>query len=328
MPLLPVNRQLSWDVLASNTCGSGPLSLPLYFVINASECAPTQAPLPQGPRWAAPEARPLFNWSPLANATCYSLDVYQQSNGGRVLHEENITGTMFMPLAELPAGVPYRWVVRAKNACGPGPDSEAADFSIRDDCPPVYSPVATDGPWGLVQEKTPTFSWRPMAGAPSYILSVRDLDTNTIPLQVTTKATTFTAKDPLPAGHTLIWDLGASNSCGSGPLSPWIVFTINESNCAPRQAPILNGPAGTVDDATPTFSWSAVPGATSYSLYVQTDVGGTLSQDSITSLSFTPTQGLLEGVPLRWSVRANNSCGPGPYSKKTSFMVDSTPCPR
>ena len=29
MPLLPLDRQLSWDVLASNACGSGPLALPL-----------------------------------------------------------------------------------------------------------------------------------------------------------------------------------------------------------------------------------------------------------------------------------------------------------
>jgi hypothetical protein len=328
LPLLPVNRQLSWDVLASNNCGSGPLSLPLYFVISASACAPTQAPSPGGPAGSTTDSTPLFSWSSVPNAACYTVDVRQQSNGGLVLHAESVAGTYFAPAEALPIDVPYRWTVRAKNACGPGPDSQRVPFVVASSgCPPTEWPVPVDGPSGIVYGSTPTFSWHPMVGATSYTLFVRDIDADNIAMKVTTKAATFTATQPLPAYHLLIWDVQANSDCGPGPLSYWITFMVSPSPCAPQRAPMPNGPVGSIDDATPTFSWSPVPGAASYTVFVVSDDGGVARWTNIQGLSFTPTERLPEGVPLRWRVWAENACGPGPESPRIPFVVHETQCP-
>lgn len=41
--------------------------------------------------------------------------------------------------------------------------------------------------------------------------------------------------------------------------------------CPPTAEPTANGPSGTISNPMPPFTWSAVPGATSYTLYVLED---------------------------------------------------------
>ena len=88
-------------------------------------------------------------------------------------------------------------------------------------------------------------------------------------------------------------------------------------------APVPNGPSGNITDPTPTFSWSAVPGAESYTLYVLrvSDEAVMLRETGIPGTSFTPASPLPAGVNLRWKVKGESSCGPGPYSPSVYFVV-------
>jgi hypothetical protein len=104
---------------------------------------------------------------------------------------------------------------------------------------------------------------------------------------------------------------------------PWrIAATAPLAQCPPTAAPTPAGPAGDVGTARPTFSWTAVPGATSYTLYVLDPAENwVIRQTNLTTTSFTPTSNLPEGVELRWKVKGESSCGPGPYSPSTYFTL-------
>lgn len=92
--------------------------------------------------------------------------------------------------------------------------------------------------------------------------------------------------------------------------------------CPPTAAPVPGGPSGPVNTLRPTFTWSAVAGATSYTLYVlDPQENWVVRATDLTSTSFTPTTDLPAGIQLRWKVKGESACGPGPYSPSTYFTV-------
>ncbi len=91
-------------------------------------------------------------------------------------------------------------------------------------------------------------------------------------------------------------------------------------------APTLTAPAnGSVGMATtPTFTWNAVPGATSYDIQVASDPAFATIVASSTgqaATSFTPGAALAGGTAYYWRVRANNGCGAGPYAALAAFVT-------
>ncbi|HWP59715.1 MAG TPA: S8 family peptidase, partial [Candidatus Acidoferrales bacterium] len=101
--------------------------------------------------------------------------------------------------------------------------------------------------------------------------------------------------------------------------------------------PLLSAPANgaTAVSTAPTFTWSAVSGATSYRIMVATSqaalpVGpwvnicsGCAINTTSTSTSFTPTAPLNRGALYYWQVKAHGSSGqPGTWSTQWSFTTD------
>jgi len=86
-------------------------------------------------------------------------------------------------------------------------------------------------------------------------------------------------------------------------------------------------PTGTVNDATPTFTWEAVDNATSYDLWV-TDAEQRMTQFveyNIKATNFTPVNDLNLGRTRTW-VRANFADGPSsPWSVPREFVVQVVP---
>jgi hypothetical protein len=129
----------------------------------------------------------------------------------------------------------------------------------------------------------------------------------------------------------MTWQLGANEVYTDvGPITKGILqdqgWTI--SNPAPA-APTLSAPAGTITTRTPTFTWSAVAGATSYDLYVaipfgaavinMTDLAPTVCTGAICSQA-SPVS-LPTGQDYVWWVRAKNAFGPGDWSASLQFRV-------
>jgi hypothetical protein len=101
-----------------------------------------------------------------------------------------------------------------------------------------------------------------------------------------------------------------------------------DAACLPAPA-WTDGPAGTITNPQPTFSWAAVPGATSYTLYVLTipEEAWAVRQVGITGTSFRPSP-LESNHDMRWKVKAEGPCGAGAYANGQTFRVGSGPsCP-
>jgi hypothetical protein len=96
-----------------------------------------------------------------------------------------------------------------------------------------------------------------------------------------------------------------------------------EAQCPPTQRPITTAPSGTITTTRPLFSWSAVPGAQSYTLYVMKVSNGAvvIRNGDLYGTSFTPTTPLKVGVDYYWKVKAESTCGAGPYSVILYFRI-------
>ena len=102
--------------------------------------------------------------------------------------------------------------------------------------------------------------------------------------------------------------------------------TVSGSSC-PVTAPVPGPPSGVITNPRPTFSWSAVAGAGTYTLYVQrvSDGSVVLREININGTSFTPRpdQALPTGIDLRWKVKGEKEgCLAGPYSVIVFFRVN------
>ena len=91
------------------------------------------------------------------------------------------------------------------------------------------------------------------------------------------------------------------------------------SRCVPGYAPGAIAPGGSVA-GVPEFRWTEVAGADSYTMHVQR-----VSDEAVVaSATVTGTSvwiGVPFGIDLRWKVKAENSCGAGPYSHIMTFRV-------
>jgi hypothetical protein len=80
--------------------------------------------------------------------------------------------------------------------------------------------------------------------------------------------------------------------------------------------------------ATPTFTWSAVAGATSYSIQVATDAGFTnivASASGLANPTWTSNVALNTSTTYFWRVQAGNACGTGTYSSAFNFTTEGAP---
>jgi hypothetical protein len=274
------------------------------------------------------DPQPPYFWRKVDGATGYSLRVDGPS--GTVLSEsvpaDACAGEVCVarPEASLNEGA-YRWWIQAAFATGVGGWGGGLAFARVDPapCPPSEAPVP-GGPSGTLGAAAPIFSWSAVPGAESYTLYVLDASDDSVVLRETALTeTSFTPDAALPTNVDLRWKVKAESACGPGPYSPSVVFRIADGPCPPGAAPAPLAPSGPVSTATPTFTWTAVPGASSYTLYVLevSDESVVLRQAGMFGTSFTPGSPLPADTGLRWKVKAESACGPGPYSPSVGLVV-------
>jgi surface antigen len=128
---------------------------------------------------------------------------------------------------------------------------------------------------------------------------------------------------------------GKVTSTGTLSFVGYILPTLTHT-VTPTPAPTLSSPSNgaTGVSTTPTFTWSAVSGATSYRIMVGTtssglptdptaDTGsGLVINDTPTGTSYTPAPGVLSsGVTYYWEVKARSPTQYGTWSSKWSFTT-------
>jgi len=305
-----------------------------------------KTPAPGKPTLLAPagtttSATPAFSWSAVPTATRYAVWVDDARQEGKIQQVYDAatlgcaagTGTCAVaPGVTLATGA-GNWWVQASNDGGNGPWSDGKAFTVSS-APVAPTPLA---PTGTVTSTTPTFSWSAVPTATRYALWVDDATTEGKIQQVYTAAqlgcaagTGTCAVTPtvtLAIGKGTWW-VKATTAAGDGPWSPDKTFTIAKPTVP--GTPSLIGPSGTTT-TSPTFSWAAVPFATSYAIWVDdAKVEGKIQQvysaaqlgcDAGTgTCSVTPGVTLAKGNG-KWWVKATNALGDGPWSADGSFTV-------
>ena len=170
-------------------------------------------------------------------------------------------------------------------------------------------------------DTTPTFSWTEVPGAAEYEVRIADSEPGlTSASSVRETGTTHTPASALTNLQTYYWQVRAKD--GAGQYGAWSdVQSLNvEWGAISGQSP---ADGGSTPDTTPTFSWTAVPGAAGYDLQLADSRAGVESApvQNVTDTSYTPSSAL--NGQTHWRVRAVNGDGQkGPWSAVVTIQVN------
>jgi hypothetical protein len=130
-------------------------------------------------------------------------------------------------------------------------------------------------PSGIIATATPTYTWAAVPGATSYTLyldnGVTMLRYDTFSASANCSSGTCSAPTTvaLTDATSYYWTVEASNAAGNA-WAAGMQFTVITDTIP--GAPTQQAPSGVISTATPTYTWAAVPGATSYTLYLDNNV--------------------------------------------------------
>jgi hypothetical protein len=290
----------SWYVTAHLPQGCSPGSLTSQsrtFTVVASANCPDVAPSLTRPASGATVFAPVtFDWEPVANAIGYRV---MASLGGLAAQEIGITADTEL-VAGLPAGAVTWWVEAMYEGCA-AVASAPRSFSVEiEDCS-KHQPTTLLGPADNSTAATSliTFAWDAVEGADGYAVWVM-LENGPSILGETVGALTMSVA--VPSGPREWWVETLFEGCPSTESSHRTVRVPTSANCS-STPPVLAGPApgAFVSDARVTFSWSPVPNALGYELWLSA-AGG-----SDTLVGRTASTALAADVPngeSEWFVRA------------------------
>ena len=220
------------------------------------------------------------------------------------------------------------------------PLSTGLDFTpsiIRSDQLPAPTNLS---PSGVVTSAiSPTFQWDAVAGNTGYILDVVDqtLGTELIEVALFPTQNYYSPSQgyfgsPLISGHQYRYYV--SSRSGSNEDRTGLVASQTFTFAPPSiDVARLTSPAAgaTVTSATPTFTWSAVPGASGYLVYISDPNGYDPEEFFLTSAatvnvnSYVPSNDLLDGHTYQWQVcpvfTTNGVTSIGPTSDPIEFNV-------
>ncbi len=122
-------------------------------------------------------------------------------------------------------------------------------------------------------------------------------------------------------GTTYYWRVRSVSSTPATAYSAWSAARVVKAKFI---APTLLAPANVltpaIGDTTPDFTWTAVNGATSYTINIATNSTFTagLKTATVAGTTYTPTTALIPGQTYFWRVRVNGIYTPV-YSAVWSF---------
>lgn len=241
------------------------------------------------------EQQPAINWTPVAGAVSYDVWLSSTLDVQNPIVSTNIEGTAFTPTTALGLGKFAVWV-RARNAAGEvsgWSPSARIDVSI----PPAIAEIS-DG-----TSLRPVIAWSAVAGAFSYEVWVNNSTTGAkrVIHETGLKETSFASVRDLEFGVHAVWVRAVNAHGQTGDWSTVETFSVGVE---------LLTPLGGTFESQVEFTWSEVPGAASFEIYIRAG-GEVIRQDGLTTASFVPAKPLDAGTH-RWWVRgfaANGKAG-------------------
>jgi hypothetical protein len=324
-PLLNLHSYL-WtvaaDVTVNGSATAGPVSSEANFLVS----------LPGTPTLGAvaglgTTTTPTFQWSAVAGAAYYGLFLVDLTMYLDVLNGLVVDGTSYTVIAPLNVGDNYQWdVIAYDNSGDGGAPSQISVFSVALN---VGAPGLT-APSSTVTTELPELEWSTVSGASTYDVYLQDTTTGTMIVdgdQVT--GTSYTPGAPLNDGDSYQWCVTALDGLGDVSSAPQALdFNVSLAvDMVPTPDPIA--PMGTVTTTTPTFQWSAVPGAVAYYVQIVEVTNGTESEVLYptydTATSYTLSTPLLSAGTYQWQVLACDSSGTeSAWSTPTQFTLPGT----
>lgn len=261
--------------------------------------------------------RPTIYFRRITGAVRYEVWIRNVTTGGStVVRDANITATRWTSASDLPIS-DYQFLVRGIDATGQLANWGSVNFRVATAPSPIRPSAST-----ATFDRTPTFTWRAVAGAVSYSFELSNMTSGEMVRTVQNlKTPTWTEPTDLPIGNYR-W---LSRAIGARELAAnWSKptdFSIG------GVATFLTRPG--VFGTTPTLEWqSAGDAAGYYELRInRIDVpqSNVVHETRITGNNFTISTPLVNGGSYRAWVRAISTSGElGPWSVFLNFSVRST----
>ncbi|MBI3111316.1 MAG: fibronectin type III domain-containing protein [Ignavibacteriales bacterium] len=314
-----------WRVRALNAGGASDWSTVWRFTTNVSAPATPTLVSPSNGSVNQPTT-PTLTWNPVSSADTYRLQVSTSSSFATMLIEDSTITSTSREVGPLSQGTTYSWRVSARNSAGSSTFSSTRTFTTVP--PPPDQPIlASPADGATYQPTTLTLSWNAVSGAQTYRLQVSTSASfaSTIVDDSTLSGTSMQV-GALATNTQYYWRVRAKNAGGTGPSSNTWSFITTEAAPSPPAAPVLSSPSNgaTGVPQSPTLSWSASAGATSYQLQVSgtSDFGSLVTDRSGLSSTSSMVEGLAENTTYHWRVRAYNAGGAGDWSTAWSFTTD------
>ncbi|MEZ6125095.1 MAG: hypothetical protein R3C49_18265 [Planctomycetaceae bacterium] len=250
------------------------------------------------PAGSPDELRPEFRWSAVEGASGYRVFITNLTTqeGGVIV--KDVTDASLIPDADLPFGR-YRIWVRALTS-----DGVVSRWSEHFD---TYVGPAPIGPTGALISGSQTFTWTEFPGVTSYQLYV--VRNGSVVINETGLTGNSRAASLQPGDYR--WWIRGFTDSGDSAWSEPVEFSIGGRTS-------LSSPRGT-SGSIPTLEWPAVPGATSYELYIANDAGVVYRRANITETSF-PSPVLPPGVHRIW-IRTRLESGENSWGRPVEINV-------
>lgn len=182
--------------------------------------------------------------------------------------------------------------------------------------PALTAPAAT------TTSQMPTITWNAVAGAASYDVFIGNLSTGQNPQVSTNVATSsYTPPSALGLGRYRVWVRARS---AAGLTSNWSAardFRITT-------APVLNQSASPDYSGTPLITWSALPGAAKYDIWINNTSTGqsqVLRNQNLTTTSYQVPTNLGLGVHTVWLRGIDAAGNAGSWSSAMQFTSATRP---
>lgn len=191
---------------------------------------------------------------------------------------------------------------------------EVEDYTVN-----IVSPQVCNAPSGLgtsgITTSAATLSWSAVTGASNYTVEYKTSAASTW-TSANTASTSYNLSG-LASSTTYNWRVTTNCSFGSSTATTGTNFTT--STPAVCNAPSGLGTSGITTSAA-TLSWSAVSGATNYTLQYKTSAASTWTSVNTASTSYT-LSGLASSTTYNWRVNTNCSSGSSAITTGANFTT-------
>jgi len=298
----------TWSFKTASTGGTVPDPPLLLAPVNNSNNQPVSLTL---------------SWNASSGAASYNLQVSTSNSFTTIFYNQSgIAGTS-RQISGLSNNTKYYWRVSGTNNNGSSNWSSVWSFTTAG-LPPAVPTLISPGDGGTDVPFPVTFSWNASTGAQDYTLQVSTSVTFTNIFYNQSGITgTNRQVSGLSATTTYYWRVIATNTFGSSNPSPTWSFTTNDGK--PGVPTLLSPSDGAASNYTsPTLTWNASVGATSYTLQVSESnlfTSYVYNQGGLTGTS-KKVNGLSDLTTYYWRVSASNTMGTSNPSNSWSFTTN------